>query len=61
MRKTEDRDSKLYLSQHKLFVALPRNLKTGFGVPSTAAPPHQTSSTQPWKRISFLAANTDVY
>jgi len=40
MRKEKDRDSKLYFSQHKLFVALPRNLKTGFGAPATAAQPH---------------------
>ena len=55
MRKEKDRDSKLYFSQHKLFVALPHNWKTGFGAPATAAPPHQTSSTQPLKKISFLA------
>jgi len=40
MRKEKDRDSKLYFSHHKLFVALPRNLKTGFGAPVTAAPAH---------------------
>jgi len=61
MRKEKDRDSKLYFSQHELFIALPRNLKTGFGAPATAASPHQTSSMQPWKKFSFLAPNTDVY
>jgi len=47
MRQEKDHDSKLYFSQQKLFVVIPRNSKTSFGAPAKATPPHQTSSTQP--------------